>query len=120
MNSKKDIISFSIIAVLLVVGVASYFLFTNAGWMNSSPWDKAQNENTSILPADLIGIIEKKKNNEPLSPEEENVLDEVIKEKVKKRVGEIQKAAEGRSYTQEELNFIYNPSVIVKNELGID
>jgi len=117
MNPKKALIYLSIIAALLIIGVDLYFFINNTGWI------KLGGEDSNVIitnpQTDLDSIIEKKKDNQALSPEEEEILSEAIKERAVKRVNEIQKAAKGRSFTQEELDFIYDPSVKIKNDLGI-
>jgi len=118
MNPKKIIIYLSILAALIIIGVDLYFFINNAGWENLG--GKVSEEKIASPPADLNSIIEKKKNNQPLLPEEEEILNAAIEQRVGTRISEIQKAAKGRPYTQEELDFIYDPELKIKNDLGIN
>ncbi|MFA6171252.1 MAG: hypothetical protein WCW77_04065 [Patescibacteria group bacterium] len=119
MDPKKAIVYLSIIAALMIIGADLYFFIDKTRWTN--PEAKAPNTmEKAVSPrADSNGIIEKKKNNQALTSKEEEILNAAIEEKIRKRLDEIRVAASGRNYTQEEMDFIYDPSVKIKNELGI-
>ena len=72
---------------------------------------------------DISSVIKKKNDGKTVSQEEEKVFNEAVQRTADKKIEEIetQKTQEGRSrYTQEELDFIANPSQSVETEMGVE
>jgi len=71
----------------------------------------------------IENIIDKKKSQQELSPEEQEKLKVYIDQKVEEKRGELNKKTDEEikkeGYTQEEVNFILDPQRTVEKELGI-
>ncbi|MFA6106945.1 MAG: hypothetical protein WC745_04745 [Patescibacteria group bacterium] len=122
-SPKKALIILSIIAAIILSAFLAYYFFS--GINNSKSGSKLPGTGAVTPPAavpsekDLNKIIEKKNSNLPLTEEESTALNRAISEKAQEKVGEIQKAAEERSYNQNEVDIIANPDKAAKEDLGV-
>ena len=123
-SPKKALIILSIAAAIILSVFLGYYFFSgkNSPWSDSrAPESGTGKSPDKIQPEkkDLDEIIEKSNSGQPLTEEEESVLNEAINEKAAEKTGAVQEAAKDRSYTQEEVDTILNPGIEAMEDLGI-
>lgn len=115
MSPKKSLIILASIALILAAG----YLYLSGRKNYQAPNSPETVINSKQEAKTLDKIIEKKNDGNPLSENEEAVLDQAIDVKVQEKLNAVQAQAKSRSYTQDEIDVIMNPKKIIESEMGI-